>query len=183
MLLARQALSTADTLEARNALHQALPELHVLRTIPAHSGGAPGVAVSPDGKRLASTGVDNTVKIWETASGRLLLTLPGGEGGVGFDVVYSPDGTRLAATWPSEVILWDAESGERLFVLPGVTDGTVRRLDFNPDGKRLAVASMDGLPRVWDLTAQAELFSLVGHDQYCEAIATAPMANGWPPAM
>ncbi|HET6447397.1 MAG TPA: BTAD domain-containing putative transcriptional regulator [candidate division Zixibacteria bacterium] len=174
VLLSLQALASADTLEARNSLHKALPALHVLRTIPAHVGGAPGVAVSPDGKRLASTGVDNTVKIWEFDSGELLLTLPGDEGGVGFDVVYSPDGTQLAATMVSEVILWDAESGERLFSLPGATDGTVRRLDFSPDGERLAVASMDGLPRVWDLATQVVLFSLAGHEYPCEAIAYSP---------
>ena len=47
VLLALQALETADTLEARNALHQALPELHLLRTFsPAHKGGAPDVAFS-----------------------------------------------------------------------------------------------------------------------------------------
>ena len=174
ILLALAALETADTLEARNALHQALPELHILRTVPAHSGGVPGVAVSPDGKRLASIGVDGTAKIWQTASGKLLLTLPIDPGEIGVDVTYSPDGKRLAATWATRVVLWDAESGERLFVLPGVTDGTVRRLDFSPDGERLAVASMDGQPRVWDLTRQTELFSLAGHDQFCEAIAYSP---------
>ncbi len=174
VLLALEALETADSLEARNALHQALPELHILRTIPAHAGGVPGIAVSPDGKRLASTGVDNTIKIWEAASGELLLTLLGDAGEWGFDVAYSPDGKRLAATWSTQVILWDAVSGERLFVLPGVTDGTVRRLGFSPNGQRLAVASMDGLPRVWDLATQTELFSLAGHDHACEAIAYSP---------
>ncbi len=174
VLLALQALSTADTLEARNALHQALPELHILRTIPAHNGGAPGVDVSPDGKHLASIGADNTTKIWDIASGDLLLTLSGDPGEIGYDVTYSPDGTLLATTRNSGVILWDAESGERLSVLPGLTEGTVRRLHFSSDGKRLAVASMDGLPRVWDLATLTELLFLAGHDQPCEAIAFSP---------
>ncbi len=56
LLLALQALDQADTLEARNALHQALPELHLLRTLPAHEGGAVDVVFSPDGARLASIG-------------------------------------------------------------------------------------------------------------------------------
>ena len=50
MLLALQALDQADTLEARNALHQALPELHLLHTIAAHKQ-TPGVAANPDGTR------------------------------------------------------------------------------------------------------------------------------------
>ncbi len=174
VLLALQALETADTLEARSALHRALPELHILRTIPAHAGGVPGIAISPDGKHVASTGVDAATKIWDAASGELLLTLPGDAGEWGYDVVYSPDGRRLASTWISQVMLWDAVSGERLFSLPGATDGTVRRLAFSPDGQRLAVASMDGLPRIWDLSTETELLSLAGHDQFSEAIAYSP---------
>ena len=178
VLLALEALETADTMEARNALHQSLPELHLLRTIPAHEGGAPGVAFSPDGKQLASLGVDAVTKIWDAASGQLLQEMPGDAGEIGYNLVYSPDGTRLAATFISHVLLWDVASGERLLTFPGETTGTVRRLAFSPDGKRLAVASMDGLPRVWDVTGsalpEAPLLSLTGHDQPCEAITFSP---------
>ena len=174
VLLALRALETADTLEARNALHQALPELHLLRTIPAHIGGAPGVVFSPDGKQLASLGVDAMTKIWDASSGQLLQEMPGDAGEIGYNLVYSPDGTRLAATFISHVLIWDTASGERLSTLPGETTGTVRRLAFSPDGTRLAVASMDGLPRVWDVATASEQLSLSGHDQPCEAITFSP---------
>lgn len=173
VLLALRALSTADTLEARNALHQSLPELHILRTIAAHSTrGAPGVAYSPDGARLASIGVDGTARVWDVASGQQLLELPGPPGDAGFSVAFSPDGRLLATSWTSQVIVWDAGSGEKLFSLPGQVIGmAVDRLDFSPDSARLAVANMDGLPKVWDLAGRTELFALAGHAQICDAIA------------
>jgi WD40 repeat protein/DNA-binding SARP family transcriptional activator len=176
VLLALHALSTADTLEARNALHQSLPELHILRTIPAHSSrGAPGVAFNPDGARLASIGVDGTAKVWDVASGQQVLELAGPPGDVGFSVAFSPDGKLLATSWTSQVIVWDAATGGRLFSLPGEVIGmAVDHLDFSPDSTRLAVANMDGLPKVWDLVTRAEVHLLTGHTQTCDGIAFSP---------
>jgi len=176
VLLALHALSRADTLEASNALHQSLPELHILRTIPAHSSkGAPGVAFSPDGARLASIGADGTAKVWDTASGGQLLTLSGASGDTGYSVAFSPDGRLLATSWSSQVIVWDAATGERLFSLSGEVLGmAVDHLDFSPDGTRLAVANMDGLPKVWDVATHTVLFALTGHTQTCDGIAFSP---------
>jgi len=53
------------------------------------------VAFSPDSKRLATTGRDKTVKVWDAASGQQLLTLRGHSDAVE-GVVFSPDGKRLA---------------------------------------------------------------------------------------
>ncbi|MGB3716491.1 MAG: hypothetical protein WA996_18890, partial [Candidatus Promineifilaceae bacterium] len=173
VLLALEALSTADTLEARNALHQALPELHILRSISAHSGrGAPGVAFSPDGNRLASIGVDGTAKVWETGSGQMLLTLPGNPGEIGYSIDYAPNGKLLATSLSSQVIVWNAVTGEQVSTLPSEVVGmAVGRIHFSPDGKRLAVSNMDGLPKVLDLTTQDEVLSLIDHEQICDGIA------------
>ena len=70
-------------------------------------GGTPArstsVAFSPDGKRLASASVDQTVKVWDAATGQETLSLKGHIGRV-FSVAFSPDGTP--ARIRQLVILW-----------------------------------------------------------------------------
>jgi WD40 repeat protein len=174
VLLALQALSTADTLEARNALHQALPELHVLRTIRAHDQ-APGVAYSPDGTRLASIGTNSMAIIWDVASGEQLMKVSAEPGDAGFSVAFSPDGKLLATGWSTKVVVWDAATGQEVATLDGDLSGpTIVRLSFSPDGQYLAVANMDGVPKVWDIKNQIEIFSLEGHEVMSDGIAYSP---------
>jgi WD40 repeat protein/DNA-binding SARP family transcriptional activator/energy-coupling factor transporter ATP-binding protein EcfA2 len=174
VLLALQSLSTADTLEARNAIRRALTELHILRTIPAHQQ-SPGVAYSPDGTRLASIGIEGVAKIWDVASGKLLLELPSDKAEVGWGIAYSPDGTRVVTVWNSQLVVWDVESGQREFTIPGdLSGGTVNRASFSPDNKRVAVAHLDGIPRVWDLDSGTQVFALSGNKKICDAIAFSP---------
>jgi WD40 repeat protein/DNA-binding SARP family transcriptional activator len=180
VLLALEALETADTLEARNALHQSLPELHVQRIIPAHNQlGAPGVAFSPDGARLASIGLIDAgyVRVWDVATGEKLLELQDASGDFGVSVDYSHDGRLLASAWGSpepKVVVWDAETGERLFKWPGKVLGDVDRLDFSPNGTLLAVANLNGAPTIFDLTTGAMAYTLRGHATVTEAIAFSP---------
>lgn len=177
VLLGLEAVAAADTLEARNALHQALPELHSVRTIAAHQpGGSPGVAYSPDGRRLASIGVDGTAKVWDIAAGELVHSLSGGPDTVGYDIAFSPDGNLLAASWLSQVLIWDAVSGDLLLRLPGqvVGMGTTDRLAFSPNSARLAVANVDGQPKVFDAASGRDLLALAGHEGVPDGLAFSP---------
>jgi WD40 repeat protein/transcriptional regulator with XRE-family HTH domain len=175
VLLALQALSIADTLEARNSLRQALPELHILRTIPAHDQ-APGVAYSPDGKRLASIGTNSTAIIWDVASGEKLLTVSIDQGEPGLSVAFSPDGKLLATVWERRLVVWDSATGKNILTQTGDFAGqkTINRVAFSPDGKYLAVANMDGAPVVWDLSARTEALFLAGNQSMCDGIVYSP---------
>jgi WD40 repeat protein len=165
-LLALQALEAYDTLEARNALHQAIPEMHLLLNIPAHSGGVPDVAYTPDGKLIASIGAKREVKLWNTNSGELLHTFDGADE-FGSGLAFSPDGNTLAGAFTTQVILWDIASGERITTLSGqLFDDAVGynvgvgKISFSQDGEYLATANMDGLPAVWNLRTSNKVLSL-----------------------
>jgi WD40 repeat protein/serine/threonine protein kinase len=173
VLLALEAINTMQIIETTNALHQALPALHILHTILVQLP-VPGIAFSPDGTRLAYISVDGTTVIVDTTTYQQLLSLPSEMGEGGNDVTFSPDGKHLAAILASQVIVWDAASGDMLFSLPGNSSG---HLSFRPGSMgstQLAVADLNGVPQVWDLSTQTITYALSGHLAPCEGIAYSP---------
>ena len=74
-----------------------------------HNRSVYSVAFSPDGKRLATASVDQTVKVWDTTTGQETLTLKGHTGVVA-SVAFSPDGKRLTSASADQTVkLWDAQ--------------------------------------------------------------------------
>jgi WD40 repeat protein/serine/threonine protein kinase len=127
----------------------------VLATLHGHEKSVFSVAFSPtDSGRLASAGVDKTVRVWDWRAGKeIFAPLPGQEGtrhGAAYSVTFSPDGRWLAgASEGGTVRIWDAETGRLIQDLPG-HEGRVGCVAFSRDGKLLASGSWLGGVRMWD---------------------------------
>ena len=95
----------------------------IIRSIGGHAEGPSNFfkfEFSLDGKTLVSGGRDGKIKIWDSASGRLIRTISGNLGSIR-TVSLSPDGRFIVSGGEARrVQLWDAQTGEliRTFVDP-----------------------------------------------------------------
>ncbi len=133
-------------------------------TINGHTDQIFWVAVSPDGKLIATASADRTARIWDSQSGAEVRQLVGHASDVR-TVAFSPDG-KLIGTGGGDgtVRIWDVRSGAELRKLVGHT-ARVYSLGFAPDGKRLVSGSWDTTARIWDVETGAEIKKLAGHSK------------------
>ncbi len=130
-----------------------------LRTLRGHADSVTSVSFSPDGRTVASSSGDGSVKLWNVATGAEIRTLRGHAGTV-TSVAFSPDGNTLASAGKDQVVkLWNAESGQLIHTLKpgdGVVVSFVLNVAFSPDGRTLASASADGKVKLWNVATGQE---------------------------
>ncbi|MEJ1932126.1 NB-ARC domain-containing protein [Nostoc sp. NIES-2111] len=108
------------------------------------------LALSPDGKLLATGDQDGQIHLWQIADGKNLLTFKAHENWV-WTVAFSPDGQTLASGGHDGLVkLWDTQTGNCLKTLDKHT-GIVWSVNFSPDGQTLASGSQDTSIRLWDV--------------------------------
>ena len=133
------------------------------------------IALSPDGKTLASghSGDDVKVYLWDAATGKQLRQLEG-HSSYPRCVAFSPHGRVLASGDTHGTIrLWDVATGKELRQMRGHCM-TVHSVAFSPDGKRLASGSMDGTVGLWDVATGKDLRPQRGHSGAVAALALSP---------
>ncbi|KAJ5992489.1 hypothetical protein N7451_008213 [Penicillium sp. IBT 35674x] len=141
-----------------------------LQALEGHSDSVTSVAFSPNGRLLASGSHDDTVRLWNTATGALMETLDDHSVSV-WSVAFSPDGRLLASgSHDGTVRLWNTATGAIQETLEGHS-GLIRSVAFSPDGRLLASGSYDKTVRLWKTTRGALQETLDDHSNSVTSVA------------
>ena len=122
-----------------------------------HQWGVSCAVFHPDGKTVATGGLDRVIKTWDVASGQTILSMePLEEGFSVYCLAYRPDGKTIVCGCGNsdlenaqQITLWDSQTGREVFWLDA-HDDNVNCVSFSPDGNRLATGSKDRSIVVWD---------------------------------
>lgn len=121
------------------------------------------IAVSPNGKEIATAGDDGTIRLWDASSFRQTRVLKGHSGAV-YALDYWTDGTQLAsAGWDGKVKVWDLKSDGRSLTFDAGAKQFAVAFAPEPSLKYLASAGEDGVVRIWNLTTRELAKSKLDH--------------------
>ena len=145
----------------------------LVRTISAHSEAIcidDCIAISPDGNILVTGSVDNTIKVWNLATGKLLNTLTGHSDMLGC-VAISPNGeTLVSGSLDNTIKVWNLATGTLKTTLASHSD-YVSSLAISLDGNTLVSGSLDNTIKVWNLATGKLKTTLTGHSDQVRSVA------------
>jgi WD40 repeat protein len=123
------------------------------------------VAFSPDGKTALSGSWDNTLRLWDVASGQSIRTFIGHISSVK-SVAFSPDGkTVLSGSDDNDLRLWDVASSQTIRTYSAHTS-SVNSVAFSPDGKTAFSSSDDHTLRLWRTYPALDMIAWVRANRY-----------------
>lgn len=117
--------------------------------------------LAPDGKHILFASDKGLLEVWDTLSGRNILTY-NSHADVWPIADWSPDGTRLAFNSndkDGEVQIWDVNAGRRLSIYSG-TVRSIFDLSWSPDGQHIASLSRDRVMQIWNVSIDKTLLTL-----------------------
>ena len=140
-----------------------------------HRGTVTAVALLPDGRHALSGSSDNTLRLWDLATGETLRTLEGHTDAVNTVAVLADGSRALSGSWDNTLRLWDLATGETLRTLEAHS-GSVTAVAVMTDGSHAVSGSYNNMLLLWDLATGETLRTLEGH--FSQVSAVAVLADG-----
>ncbi len=128
------------------------------------------VALSRDGRHVAASIAEATVRMWDVDTGKLATSFDAHAEEV-TSLAFTDDGQRIACGSAHGIVaIWKTATHQQQLTLPGgESEGTVVSLAFSGDGRRLVSGSANGSVKVWDATTGQPKFRLKGHPLLAKA--------------
>ncbi len=128
------------------------------------------LAISPDGRLLASGGSDDVVRVWALPSGKFICKFDTGGGPPNVScLAWSPDSALLAAGKANHTMHLLSIKQEKM-VHTMATMAPVTSVAWTADGKTIATGSLDRSLRFWDASTGALRATLIADDKQVAAI-------------
>ena len=138
-----------------------------------HISEVNSVSYSPDGKYVVSASKDETIRLWESSSGRCVRILEGHTDAV-WSASFSPNGKYIISTSNDKTArIWESSSGRCIMILEGHTDRVTSSF-FLKDGKNVITASLDGTVRIWNTITGSCSRVLTGHTDGVMNVSLSP---------
>lgn len=165
--------SYANRLVSTPPISKLTKHISLANTLDRHGDVVSAIAITSDGKTLASSSYDREINLWNLNSGALVQTLTGHSDWVS-SVAISPNEQTLASgSYDGEIKLWNLNTGTLLRTLKGHS-GVISSIAISPNGRVLASGSYDGEIKLWNLNTGALLQTLTGHSGAVSSIAISP---------
>lgn len=167
-------------LAAAGALRAQPQPPDAVAVLKAHTETVEAVAISPDGKFIATGSFDKTVKLWDALTGKELRTYSGPQGHANqvLCVAFSAKGDQIASGGAdNKVCIWDVPVNfpAKTFAVANAATGVA----VAADGKTFAVAGTDGTVKVFPLGEEKGAIDLKGHTGAVVGVGYLPNGNIW----
>jgi len=138
-----------------------------------HSRRVTSVSFTPDSRYALSGSWDNTLKLWEVATGKLIRSFVGHSDNV-TSVSISPNGKYvLSGSFDHTSIIWEVATGRMIRSFEGHSD-IIFSVSFSPDGKYVLSGSGDKTLKLWDVSTGKMIRSFEGHSDLVSSVSFSP---------
>jgi len=145
----------------------------IIKTLKEHTNNVLSVAITPDGKSLASGSWDRTIIIWNPVTGEDIKTLTGHSDWV-CSLAFSSDGNYIiSGSYDQTIKIWEVKKWECIRTISGHFS-FINFVAFSPDGKYIASSSYDKSIKIWKVESGECIRTLKGHALEVWSIAFSP---------